>query len=146
MNDIDREIKEIQLKREKLALERDMDNERLRRKLLSGPERLVKKLSAVFSWVKGFILLRWKHIFVVALIASVGMGGFWLLDNHKQQAEAERRRIADEEYFKQKAARIEKQCGRFCFRSELGDYVSSNGGECTLEPGFSHAFCELQAD
>lgn len=146
MNDIDREIKEVQLKREQLALEREIANERLKQRILSGPETLARTLSESFGRVKNSIFLWWKQILVVALIASVGLGGFAWLEHRQHLAAAERDRISTEQYFKRKAARIEAECGRFCFRSELGDYVSSNGGECALRPGFSHAFCELQAE
>jgi hypothetical protein len=146
MDDIEREIKAVQLRREQLALERELASARFKQKILAGPGSVVGTLAAILRGARTVILAWWKPSLLIALIASAGIGGFAWLEHSQQQAANERERIAREQYHKQLSARIEQKCGRLCTQSEGGDIISSGGGACFQRPGFSHVWCRLQVE
>lgn len=146
MDDIDKELKSVQLRRERLALERDLANARLKRMILAGPESLIGTLAAILRWAQTVVMAWWKPSVLVALITSAGIGGYSWLEHSQQQADSERDRIAREQYHKQLSARIEEKCGRLCTQSDGGDIISSGGGPCVRHAGFSHVWCRLQVE
>lgn len=140
--DIDREIKKIQLQREQLSLKRELANERLKQSILEKPKVAGLFFGRIFTNLIGLTLSKWRLIVGIVLVASSAAGvNAWLEYRALEEA-----RIASELYYKELNAHVEKTCGKFCSFGDVGDYVSFDGGPCTQTPGRSYHFCKLQTE
>jgi hypothetical protein len=140
--DIDREIKKIQLQREQLSLKRELANERLKQSILEKPKVAGQFISRVLINLMDLTLSKWRLIVGIALVATSAAGvNAWL-----EYRALEEERIASELYYKELNAHVEKTCGKFCSFGDEGDYVSFEGGPCKQIPGRSHGWCRMEAD
>jgi len=82
MDDIDRELKEIQLQRERLALEREI----ALKGAASAVGSVTKNVAEASKNVRGFLALWWKKILLIAiLIATAGGALNRMLEYDRQQ-------------------------------------------------------------
>jgi hypothetical protein len=139
--DIDREIKKIQLQREQLSLKRELANENLKRWVLERPKVAGWLIARVLLGLKVLVLDWWRTIIGIALVASIAVGVNAWLEFRADEEE----RIASERYYRELDAHIEKTCGKFCSFGDAGDFTSFNGGPCEQHPGQSYFFCKMQA-
>ena len=146
-DEIDSEIKKVQLQRERLALERELANERLKKRILAGPKAAGSLIAAFLFGLKASVLGWWKPIVGITLIASTTAGVYAWLEYRREQVAREEERIASERYHQKLNAHIEKKCGRFCrFGGDGGDFISIDGGPCKQTPEYSHVCCERQEE
>jgi hypothetical protein len=140
--DIDREIKKIQLQREQLSLKRELANERLKQSILEKPKVAGQFFGRVLINLMGLALSKWRLIVGIALVASSAAGvNAWLEYRAREEA-----RIASERYYRELDAYVEKTCGRFCSFGDTGDYISFDGGACKQTPGRTHGWCKMEAE
>ena len=114
MDQLDRELKEVQLRREQLALERELARKRLKERVLGGAVGTASMgAGAVLRLVAGirrFITQWWKQAFLVAALAAAGLGGMeW-----KRKAEEGRKVAEQQRRYAAEAAFVLRECGREC--------------------------------
>lgn len=140
--DIDREIKKIQLQREQLLLKRELAKENFKQSLLELPTAGGKLIGRVLFNLKVLVLGHWKTIVGIALVASTATGvNSWL-----EYRAREEQRIASERYNRELNAHVEKSCGKLCSFGDGGDYVSFDGGPCKQLSKRSHGWCRMEAE
>ena len=92
-DDLDRELKLVQLQRERLALEREIASQRKGRAVKNATKSVVQSMTAFFEALGNFFTRWWKGIFAVVLAAvfalgCIGVGVAWIEHKHRQ-AEAD---------------------------------------------------------
>lgn len=120
MDDIDRELKKIQLQREKLALERELARQRTKERILGGAVETAAKgadsIGRGFTGATGLIARLWKPFLLLCMLIALGAGGVALVierEKAAERAEAARRSAAQQAY-------VLNVCGRPCV-SQVGD-------------------------
>lgn len=141
-DDIDREIKKIQLQREQLSLKRELAKENLKQSLLELPIAGGKLIGRVLFNLKVLVVGQWKPIVGIALVASTATGiNAWL-----EYRAREEQRIASERFNRELNAHVEKKCGKFCSTGgEMGDFISFDGGPC-IQALLPHGWCKMEAE
>jgi len=86
VSDVDRELKEIQLQRERLALEREMAMRGAMRGAASAVGSIATGIAAPFKALGGLVTRWWKGILLVAALVPV-VGGLseWKIEYDRQQ-------------------------------------------------------------
>ena len=108
-DDLDRELKLVQLQRERLALEREIASQRKGRAVKNATKSVVQSMTAFFEALGNFFTRWWKGIFAVVLatvfaLGCIGVGVAWIEHKHRQ-AEADWGAAASE-YATQKCGAI----------------------------------------
>ena len=114
MDQLDRDLKQVQLRREQLALERELARERMKERVFDGAvgtasmgAEFVRRL---FAGILRFITRWWKLGFlVVALAATASAGIAWKLNSEEERKVAEQQR-----YYAAEAAFVLRECGPEC--------------------------------
>lgn len=114
MDDIDRELKQIQLQRERLALKRELERSEWKANTIGiagrGISRAILAAYAVFEGMRRFVRRLWKLTLVVAVIgASVYGGLMWREGVLQARLDAER-------------AELNKFVAQRCGNLDLHDY------------------------
>jgi hypothetical protein len=140
--DIEREIRKIQLQREQLSLKRELANEKLKQWILDRPTAAGQLIIGGLLRLKALVLCQWKPIVGILLVVSAAASvNAWL-----EHSAREDDRIASELYYKELNSHVEKTCGKFCSFGDTGDYISFNNGPCENTPGRTHSWCRLEAE
>ncbi len=142
MDDVDRELKEIQLKRERLALEREMA---LRGAVTAGGAVATGAIG-LFMVVVRFFKQWWKGLLALMVVTAAVVGAIeWKKDYDLNQSLAESR-AEYERWHQGKAVFVAEQCPGFkcsatqkakadaCFSKAGGDYLARrlcDINECT---------------
>jgi hypothetical protein len=117
MNDVDRELKEIQLKRERLALEREMALQGV----ATAAGRIAGGATAPFRWAARFTTTWWKAI-APLVVAALAVGGFatWKHEQDEKQKKADR--VAKRKLWEEgQATFVLKQCPTERFECSAAD-------------------------
>ncbi len=115
MEKIDLELKQIQLAREKIALEKDLREKARREMWVNSPrrslQRILSSLGRVFTWIVGFFTKWWLAFVGGAIALSISFGlVMWVKTTNEteRQAAEQRYRAAANEYVEQKC--VPEQC------------------------------------
>ena len=114
MDQLDRELKEIQLRRERLALERELARNRMKERVLDGALGTAAMgagaVLRLLAGIRRFITRWWKVAFLVAALGAAVLGGIeW-----KGAMEKERRVAEQQRRYAAKEAFVLKECGERC--------------------------------
>ncbi len=123
MDELDREIKAVQLRREQLALARELARERLEKRLLAGPTSVLRTLAALVRGVGRLIVAWWKPALFAGLMVGSGLVYVeWKahIEHQREMAEDQRRQKALHDF-------VTKECGQPCRE----DYTSQDWAACT---------------
>ena len=117
MDDIDRELKEIQLQRERLALEREI----ALKGAASAVGSVTKNVAEASKNVRGFLALWWKKILLIAILIATAGGAL----NRMLEYDRQQKRVAMEaKYARLDAASnafAEQQCPEDKFQCSESD-------------------------
>jgi hypothetical protein len=125
MDELDRELKRVQLQREQLALESELARKHMKERRELARERMKERVfdgavgtaavavGSVLGLLEGigrFIERWWLLAFVVAVLAAAALGGMeW-----KRLVEEDRIKEASERRYAAEVAFVKKQCGLGC--------------------------------
>lgn len=95
MDQLDKELKQVQLQREQLALERELRRIRVKERVFDGAVGAasagVGSVLRLLAGIHRFLARWWKMAFLVATLAAVALGGMeW-----KRKAEEERKVVEE---------------------------------------------------
>lgn len=114
MDQLDRDLKQVQLRREQLALERELAHKRMKERVFDGAVGTASKgaesVLRLLAGILRFITRWWKLAFLVVALAAAAIGGMeW-----KRNAEEERKVAEEQRYYAAEAAFVLKECGQEC--------------------------------
>ncbi len=110
MDELDREIKAVQLQRERLALDRELARERLRKRMSAGPVAVLGALAVILEGARRIFVNWWKAVVLIALLASVVLGTMeWWAHVERERKEGREQLRQDAEH-----AYVVERCGQPC--------------------------------
>ncbi|MGK2953484.1 MAG: hypothetical protein ACSLEZ_14025 [Thiobacillus sp.] len=114
MDDLDRELKQVQLRREQLALERELARKRMKERVFDGAIGTASigagSVLRLGRGIFGFIKRWWKWALLVAALSAAILGGIeWnkKVEEDRKAAEEQRRYAAEANF-------VLKECGEQC--------------------------------
>lgn len=114
MDDLDRELKQVQLRREQLALERELARKRMKERVFDGAVGTAAmgagSLLRLGAGILELIGRWWKWVFLVSALAAAVLGGIeW-----NRQVEENRKAAAEQRRFTAEASFVLEACGQPC--------------------------------
>ena len=114
MDQLERELKQVQLRREQLALERELKRKRMMEGFADGvastTSMSIGSALRLFRGIFRFARRWWVLAVCVAVMAGAAFGAMeW-----RRMAAEERRAAAEQQRYAAEAAFVLKQCGREC--------------------------------
>lgn len=146
MDELDREIKTIQLQRERIALQKELERQRLKERFIALPDSIFRKLTARARSMARFMYARWRSIVALVLVSVACLAVVIWREEVKYTERQEREAALRDESARQRAAAVEAKCGRLCGKTDIGDMTIDDRGVCTQRIGFSHVWCRRQVE
>lgn len=143
MNDIDKELKEIQLQREKLALERDISRKATKDRINKAANSLFAAACYLKKPVTGVFLRSaryWKPVSLAALLCTGGLAGYNWWEGVKQEQYAAARDAFAEEKCKSLAS---SYCQKI--KNNHNDDDSVHDRFLCMQKSYEHSSCKMQA-
>jgi hypothetical protein len=140
--DLDTELKKIQLQREQLSLKHELEKEQFRQWILDLPKFALRVLVKGLLYLKTLLLRMWRPIAGLVLVLFIAAG----INTWQENRELEEAQIASNRFYENMNAHVEKTCGKLCSYADGGAYISTNGGTCEKAPVLSHLRCKKEAE
>lgn len=143
MNDIEKELKEIQLQRARLALERDISRKATKDRINKAASSIFATASYLTKRVIGLVLRAaryWKPVSLAALLCAGGVAGYsWW-----ERAEQERYKAARDAFSEEKCkSLVSSYCEKI--KDMVDDEVSVNDKFLCMTKRIDHASCKMRA-
>lgn len=137
MDDIDRELKKVQLMREQLALDKELARRAWKSNAIAMMTNLIAALvNCVVRFISAalsFLLLRWRLVVLVVVLTVLTLGVFKFIEK-RERAEEARQELEVMKYVRSKC--ISERCESMTYM--FNDPVCSN-------ERFNYSSCESQA-
>ena len=139
--DLDTELKKIQLRREQLSLKRELENEKLKQWILDRPTVAFRFFNNSLLDLKVLALRFWKLLASIALVVFIAAS----VNAWQEKLELEEAQAARNREYSEMMSYVEKTCGKVCSYGQDGStYISMDGGPC-IRSTTSQIFCEHNA-
>ena len=140
--DLDTELKKIQLRREQLSLKRELENEKLKQWILDRPTVAFSFFTNSLLDLKVLALRFWKLLASIALVVFIAAS----VNAWQEKLELEEAQAARNREFSEMMSHVEKTCGKVCSYGQDGSrYISMDGGPC-IRATIDQIFCEQDAE